>query len=316
MRKWLLIGVLALLAPDARAAKMILNEYNAVSATSYLNGGTAGADEDGGTAAGPRLRPRARQRRRLVRARRGRRSPRRPRLEARPLRQRRVQRAARVQPERALGGPARGHDHHGGRGRAPPTSRYNPAGGDWTINVQAIDGGRSAYITPNSFPVSNDNWQITIRTRPTRSCTVRRARGSRSNPATGCNPPPVGVNSREMFKLEADPSALVERCSHSYNDGKSSTFGAPNVWNGGADRRRSFTALRQGLPIPDRDTDGVAGRRRPLGRSPATHPCTSGATTRLRRQLPGRAEREPGRHRRGRRRAARTGSATRASAAT
>ena len=39
---------------------------------------------------------------------------------------------------------------------------------------------------------------------------------------------------------------MIERCSHSYNDGKSSTFGAPNFWNGGA-ASQSFTALRQGL---------------------------------------------------------------------
>lgn len=37
----------------ARAAKMILNEYNAVSATNYLNDGNATVDADGGAAADP-----------------------------------------------------------------------------------------------------------------------------------------------------------------------------------------------------------------------------------------------------------------------
>src|SRR5262245_27588252 len=35
----------------AGAAKVILNEFNAVSAANYLNGGTATTDEDGGAAA-------------------------------------------------------------------------------------------------------------------------------------------------------------------------------------------------------------------------------------------------------------------------
>src|SRR4030042_1625467 len=87
---------------DARAAKLILNEYNAVSAANVLEGG--GAD--------------------------------------------------------AVFRPA---------GTIIPVAEdvatnvsYDPAGGDWWINVQAIDAGPSTYVTPNSFPVSNDNWQLTI----------------------------------------------------------------------------------------------------------------------------------------------------------
>ena len=50
MRRWLLLGALWLLALDARAAQLILNEYNAVSASSYLNGVNLNIDRGTGAA--------------------------------------------------------------------------------------------------------------------------------------------------------------------------------------------------------------------------------------------------------------------------
>lgn len=41
-----------------------------------------------------------------------------------------------------------------------------------------------------------------------------------------------GVSGSEVFKLEADPSTSITLDSP-YNDGTSSTFGAPNEWSGG-----------------------------------------------------------------------------------
>ena len=144
--------------------------------------------------------------------------------------------------------------------------------------MQAIDGGSSAYITPNSFPVSNDNWQITIHTAADALVFGPAGEGLASNPALGCDPPPVGVNSREMFKLEADPSAVVERCSHSYNDGKSSTFGAPNVWNSGAavaellGAAPGSPAARSATPTACRTTATTRARS-------GDHPCAAGVIT-------------------------------------
>jgi len=166
---------------------------------------------------------------------------------------------------------------------------YNPiaVGGDWWINVQASDAGPSTYITPNSFPVSNDDWQLTIRDAADVLVFGPAGEGIASNPAIGCNPPSVGVNSREVFKLETAPSALVDRCSTSYNDGTTSRFGAPNAWGGGV-LVQDLSALRLGLPIPDRDTDGVAddGNRSGIA-GDAT--CTGGATSGCDDNCPGEA---------------------------
>lgn len=50
-----------------------------------------------------------------------------------------------------------------------------------------------------------------------------------------------GVSATEVFKLEADPSVSISLGSP-YNDGSTSTFGAPNEWSGGASRQ-DFSAF-------------------------------------------------------------------------
>jgi hypothetical protein len=60
--------------------------------------------------------------------------------------------------------------------------------------------------------------------------------------------PTTGINNREVWKLEADPSASITPIS-SYDDGSSSSFGSPNRWNGGANVQ-DFTALRAAVPEP------------------------------------------------------------------
>lgn len=162
-----------------------------------------------------------------------------------------------------------------------------PAGGDWWINVQAIDAGPSTYITPNSFPVSNDNWQLTIRDATDALVFGPAGEGLAPNPATGCNPPPVGVNSREVFKLETAPSALVGPCADSYSDGTTSRFGAPNAWSDGL-IVQDLSALRLGLPIPDRDTDGVADDGDHSGTA-GDATCSGGATSGCDDNCPGEA---------------------------
>ena len=44
-----------------------------------------------------------------------------------------------------------------------------------------------------------------------------------------------GVNSEEVYKLEANPVPAADAMFGGHNDGSSSTFGAPNEWSGGAD---------------------------------------------------------------------------------
>ena len=275
MSRRLLVAALLLLALDARAAQLILNEYNAVSASSYLNGGTLEADLDGGQAADPafgRVLGNGGDWFELVVVA--------DHLDVRGWKlsicDNGVCNEELVFSQSALWSDLRAGTIVTVAEDVATDVSYDPGAGDWTINVQAIDAGSADYVTPNSFPVSNDNWQLTIRTASDALVFGPAGEGLAPDPGNGCNPPPVGVNSREVFKLETAPSALVERCSQSYNDGTTSTFGAPNAWGGGS-VLQDLSALRLGLAIPDRDTDGIAddGDRSGIA---GDAPCSGGAT--------------------------------------
>ncbi len=62
--------------------------------------------------------------------------------------------------------------------------------------------------------------------------------------ATGGVPPQaVGVNSGEVVKLEAHPIPYIDPYYSPYNDGTTSSFGAPNLWGGGGSQQE-FTEYR------------------------------------------------------------------------
>ena len=48
--------------------------------------------------------------------------------------------------------------------------------------------------------------------------------------------------------MEADPTPYLNK--NDYNDGTSSSFGAPNVWSAGT-ITQDFTALRNGTIVPE-----------------------------------------------------------------
>jgi hypothetical protein len=123
---------------------------------------------------------------------------------------------------------------------------YDPAGGDWWIQVRAGTSGTGTYISATDFEVSNSNTKITIRTGDGLPIF-----GPAGEPISG-----VGIGSDEVFKLEADPSAAIGPTSDAYKDGSSSTFGAPNLFSGGT-ATQDFSALRTGHPLADDDFDGV-----------------------------------------------------------
>lgn len=104
----------------------------------------------------------------------------------------------------------------------PSDISYNPAAGDWWINVQANNMADGQYIEASNFPVSNNNWQLRI----------RNASGSVVfGPVGEGVSPETGVGNIEIFRFEADPSASITPDSPDYDDGKDiSTFGAPNRW--------------------------------------------------------------------------------------
>lgn len=104
----------------------------------------------------------------------------------------------------------------------PDDVSYNPAAGDWWINVQANNDADGLYIEASNFPVSSSSWQIEIKD----------ATGiSIFGPAGEGVSPLSGVGAEEVFKLEATPSGTTTANSSDYDGGKNlSTFGAPNQW--------------------------------------------------------------------------------------
>jgi len=119
----------------------------------------------------------------------------------------------------------------------PSDVSYNPQAGDWWINVQANDNADGLYIEASSFRVSSSDWQIIIRD----------ASGNVIfGPAGEGISPKTGIGNTEIFRLETDPSASIAADSSSYDDGSDfSTFGAPNRWG-----IQDLESLRKVSPAP------------------------------------------------------------------
>ena len=110
---------------------------------------------------------------------------------------------------------------------------FNPSAGDWWINLRSGASGDGIYISALPFSVSNDNTQITL---------LDRSGVPVFGPAGEGISPAGGVGSDEVFKLEADPGPGITPGSN-FQDGTSSTFGAPNLWSSGT-VAQNFSALR------------------------------------------------------------------------
>ncbi|HUN81240.1 MAG TPA: lamin tail domain-containing protein, partial [Phycisphaerae bacterium] len=120
----------------------------------------------------------------------------------------------------------------------PDDVSYDPANGDWWINVRAGTSGTGVYISAIDFEVDQRNWQLTI----------KNAQGQvMFGPAGEGVQPASGIGDDEVFKLEEDPSEFIGPHSN-YNDGSSSTFGSPNLFNSGT-QSQDFSALRSQLVL-------------------------------------------------------------------
>jgi len=99
---------------------------------------------------------------------------------------------------------------------------YNPAAGDWWINVQANNAADGLYITKSNFVVSNSNWQLRI---------TDAGGNIKFGPAGEGVSPASGIGDTEIFRLEATPDIFTGPNSIDYDSGaKLSTFGAANQW--------------------------------------------------------------------------------------
>ena len=124
---------------------------------------------------------------------------------------------------------------------------FDPEAGDWWINVQTGAGASGTFITNDDIEVSNRNWQLTI---------LNETGETVFGPAGEGVVPDSGVGSDEVFKLEEDPGPFITPWAN-YNDGTSSTFGAPNLFAAGT-VHQDFAAVRCG-GVDCTDVGGVCG---------------------------------------------------------
>jgi hypothetical protein len=213
--------VLTLLSVNGWAADIILNEYNAVDSNDFLNGGTASADSDGGRASDSyfgRVRGNGGDWFELVVIK--------DHLDIRGW-QLDIYENKILDETLVLTAQPIWHDLRAGTiitisEDVPSDISYNPAAGDWWINVQANNNGDGLYIEKSNFPVSANNWQLRIR---------NKAGQVVFGPAGEGISPVSGVSGTEIFRLEADPDATITANSPDYDDGADfSTFGSPNRW--------------------------------------------------------------------------------------
>lgn len=257
LTKTIMVPCMMALAMNVHAAQLILNEYNAVSSSNYLNGGDEFVDEDGNVpppsdAFFGRVPGNGGDWFELVVI-----------ADSLDIRgwQLEISDDGVLQPRLVFSDAAVWANLSAGTiitvsEEVPDDVSYNPVAGDWWINVMAADtvnGGSGVYITDSDFPVSNDNWQLSIYDAVGNLVFGPAGEGIVDEQGV---PLDVGVNSRETFALQSSPSALIERYSRYYNDAKSSSFGAENGVDGTL--VQNFDALRQGLPVPDQDGDGIA----------------------------------------------------------
>jgi hypothetical protein len=223
----------------AQDAPVILNEYNAVAKDGYLDSGDALKDKDGGAAADARfgrVKGNGGNWFELV-VTRDRLDMRRWTLEYSWLDEKknaRQKKALRLS-DHPLWSDLRAGTIVTVAEDVPEDASYDPARGDWTINVRAHKKlGSGKYIERAGFRVSANDWQLTIKDA---SGVVR------FGPTGEGVYPKRGVRSWETFRLETDPSSAVTADSMYYKDGDDfSTFGAPNRWKQGL---QDFGALRK-----------------------------------------------------------------------
>jgi hypothetical protein len=132
---------------------------------------------------------------------------------------------------------------------------YDPGSGDWHINVHAQGGASGTYISAVSFSVSEGNWQIEILD----------AMDVTQYGPSGEGVSPTGVSSTEIARLEENPSTFIMPLSLCYDDGDTrSSWGLPNQWSA-VTKTQDFAPLRDGT-APTSQCDGTD--LRPLAFNP------------------------------------------------
>lgn len=221
VKKLLMVCLILIFSGNIFAADVILNEYNAVANNKFLNGGSASADADGGRASDSyfgRVQGNGGDWFELVVIT--------DHLDMRRWKLDIYNNGGFIETldleDHSIWSDLRSGTIITVSEDVPSDISYDPAAGDWWINVQANNGASGLYITPNNFAVHSNDWQLKIR--DAGGATVFDLAGEGISPASG-------VNDKEIFRLEKRPSALITPASPDYDDGdRLSTFGSPNQW--------------------------------------------------------------------------------------
>ena len=221
LKKFCVLCLILSFLGGAFGADIILNEYNAVSSSMFLNGGNASADSDGGRASDSyfgRVQGNGGDWFELVVIT--------DHLNMRNWRLDIYDNGAfsktLILTNHSIWSDLRSGTIITVSEDLPGDVSYNPAAGDWWINVQASDIANGLYITAANFPVSNNNWQLRIRDS---------VGNIKFGPAGEGVSPASGIGDTEIFRLEAEPNVAITPSSIDYDGGaKLSTFGAANQW--------------------------------------------------------------------------------------
>ena len=149
----------------------------------------------------------------------------------------------------------------------PEDTSYDPDNGDWRLHLQVNAG----TVSGDTFRVTNSNWQLTITD----------AEGYvRFGPAGEGVGEVDGIGKDEAGVLEETPGEDFRRTTGDWRGEERSTFGSPNVWDGGEQDLDALRGIEGGIVEVDSgspDTDASP--------SPALSPddcgCGGGSATAL-----------------------------------
>lgn len=110
----------------------------------------------------------------------------------------------------------------------PDDVSYNPPAGDWHINLQANNAGAGGFFraaSQSDVIVDHRNTQVALFDQLGQPEALRTGEGTVGG---------LGIGSTEVFKLEGVPSSAITSNDGLYNEASTSTWGLANVWGAGA----------------------------------------------------------------------------------
>ena len=151
----------------------------------------------------------------------------------------------------------------------PEDAAYDPEGGDWRFHLRAAHDGSGRYISAADFDVTPRDWTLTL---------LDAEGWVRFGPVGESVSPARGLSGHEVGQLAAQPSSLIRRDSSDYTTSVHSSYGAPNLWEGG---EQDLTTLRGGggavfEPIDSGEYSPEPGVKATPGGGCATAPGRSG----------------------------------------